>query len=105
MSIDTLQKDNTALKAKLSEARGRLPRADVPNPDSFLTLAEAGELLGLTEIQVQGFVSGKVNIETDGKGRDIIPKADLDTLLTTIHVGQTPLRAILQSQGRMKNTL
>lgn len=105
MSIGQLQKENTALRAKLTETRGRLPRADVPNPDDFLTLAEAGELLGLIELQVQGFIAGKVNMERDAKGRDIIPRADLDALLAETHLGQSPLSAILQSQARMKHTL
>ena len=105
MSLTDLQTENSKLKAKLSEVRGRLPRPDVGNPDDFLTLAEAGELLGLVEAQVKVFVSGKVDIETDGKGRDIIPKADLDVLLAETHLDQGPLSAILQSQRRMKDTL
>lgn len=105
MSFSKLQKENDDLKTKLSETRGRLPRADVGNPDDFLTLAEAGELLGLVETQVKAFVSGKVDMEKDGKGRDIIPKAELDSLLAETHLGQTPLAAILQSHARVKNTL
>ena len=109
ITLDDLKRENKQLRANLSGVRGLLPRADMADPDAWLTLDQAGDLLDLSSTEVQLLIQGDSGTELakDGRGRQCVFRDDLDKLLANFHTGADPgAMAIRLAQGHgMKNTL